>query len=109
MKTNRIIWSAIVTLLIFSFACHTNPPPPGVQTQTSTTSGAQSQRATTAQSDEPGPLPDKGFKAEITLLDPPVKLRAGQKETIRVKIKNASDVMWWARGGRANKRPDNTF
>ena len=57
----------------------------------------------------PSALPNNGFKAEITLIDPPAKLRTGQKETIRVKVKNASDVMWWARGARINTRPDNKF
>jgi hypothetical protein len=54
-------------------------------------------------------LPDSGFKAQITLANPPVKLRAGQKETIQVKIKNASDVDWYARGGEVNTNPDNRF
>ncbi len=54
-------------------------------------------------------LPDAGFKAQITLASPPVKLRVGQKETIQVKIKNASDVEWYARGGEVNTNPDNRF
>jgi hypothetical protein len=57
----------------------------------------------------PGPLPDKGFKAQITLTDPPLKFRAGQRETILVKIKNASNVIWWQRGGENNDRTDNQF
>jgi len=57
----------------------------------------------------PGPLPDRGYKAQITLSDPPAKLRTGQKETITVKVKNASDVFWWARGGETNDRADNKF
>lgn len=56
-----------------------------------------------------GPLPDKGFKAQITLPDPPLKLRMGQKETITVKVKNISDVVWWQRGGEINDRSDNNF
>ena len=62
-----------------------------------------------AQSKEPRALPDNGFKAEITLPDPPAKLRAGQQERVQVKIKNASEVFWWARGGEQNDRPDNKF
>jgi len=57
----------------------------------------------------PGPLPDAAFKAEITLPDPPTKLRAGQKETVQVRVRNASNVFWWARGGETNDRPDNKF
>lgn len=62
----------------------------------------------------PGPkaaaaLPDNGFKAQITVADPPARLRAGQKETLQLKIKNASDVQWYARGGELNTEPDNRF
>lgn len=57
----------------------------------------------------PGPLPDNGFKAQITLVDPPAKLRAGQKQTIQVKVKNASDVVWYARGAAVNTDPSNKF
>jgi hypothetical protein len=56
-----------------------------------------------------GPLPERGFKAQITLPDPPAQLRAGQKEVITVKVKNASDVVWYAVGGEKNDRPDNKF
>src|SRR5215207_8451255 len=57
----------------------------------------------------PGPLPDAAFKAQLSLPDPPAKLRAGQKEVVQVHIKNASDVFWWARGGEINERNDNFF
>src|SRR6266850_1578001 len=62
-----------------------------------------------AGSKTPGPLPDKGFKAQITLSDGPLKLRVGQKETITVKVKNTSDVVWWQRGGETSDRSDNKF
>lgn len=58
---------------------------------------------------EAGPLPDGGFKAELTLPEPPARLRAGEKHTLRVMVKNASDVFWWARGGAVNTRPDNMY
>ena len=57
----------------------------------------------------PGPLPDAAFKAQLSLPDPPARLRAGQKEVVQVHIKNASDVFWWARGGEINERNDNFF
>jgi hypothetical protein len=56
-----------------------------------------------------GPLPEKGYKAQIDLPEPPTKLRPGQKETILLKVKNASDVVWWQRGGEINDRSDNMF
>lgn len=50
------------------------------------------------------PLPGNGYKAKITLSDPPVKLRTGQKQFIQVRVQNASDVLWKVRGcGDDNK------
>ena len=57
----------------------------------------------------PGPLPDSGFKAQITFADQTLTLRAGQKENITVKVKNTSNAIWWQRGGEINDRPDNKF
>ncbi len=57
----------------------------------------------------PQALPENGFKASITIVDPPTKLRVGEKQTIRVKVKNASDVMWYARGAEFNPSTDNKF
>ncbi|HEX8501396.1 MAG TPA: hypothetical protein VF659_12510 [Pyrinomonadaceae bacterium] len=57
----------------------------------------------------PGPLPDAAFKAQLSLPEAPAKLRAGQKETVQVHVRNASDVFWWARGGETNDRNDNWF
>lgn len=50
------------------------------------------------------PLPDSGYKATITLPDPPSKLRAGEKVIIQVKAKNASDVSWKVRGGGVDNK-----
>lgn len=57
----------------------------------------------------PGPLPPSGFKAQVTLQDPPAKLRTGQQENLKVRVKNTSDVVWWQRGGEINDRNDNRF
>jgi hypothetical protein len=72
-------------------------------------SGGGSTASAPAASKTPGPLPDAGFKAQLALPDAPAKLRAGQKETVQVHIKNASDVFWWSRGGEVNDRNDNWF
>jgi len=61
------------------------------------------------QSKEARALPDDGFKALITLPGAPVKLRAGQQERVQVRVRNASEVFWWARGGEQNDRSDNKF
>ena len=62
-----------------------------------------------AQTKEQHALPDNGFKAQITLPGAPAKLRAGQQERVQVRVKNASEVFWWARGGEQNDRSDNKF
>jgi hypothetical protein len=78
----------------------------GCRQQTSTTGNSQPQPPSKR---EAGPLPDSGFKAAITLVDPPTRLRAGEKANIQVKVKNASDAQWFARGGAINTLPDNRF
>jgi hypothetical protein len=57
----------------------------------------------------PSALPDDGFKAAISLVDPPKKLRAGEKATIQVKVKNASGILWYARGAQVNDSSDTKF
>jgi hypothetical protein len=80
----------------------------GCKPKPTTTTGSPGSSATPI-SRAAAPLPDSGFKAQVTLSDPPAKLRTGQKEVITVKVKNASDVVWWQRGGEINDRPDNKF
>lgn len=64
---------------------------------------------TSAHRREAGPLPETGFNAGITLVDAPTKLRPGEKSTIQVKVKNLSNVQWYARGGEINTQPDNRY
>lgn len=99
MRIKSFIWILIVAMILFALACAGKAPGPVVQTQP-----AKGQPPS-----EPSALPSNGFKAEITIIEPPAKLRSGQKETVRVKVKNASDVMWWSRGAPTNTRPDNKF
>ena len=96
------LWVAMLMLVVGASlsACGGKAPNPGP---------GQTQASTPAPPTEPVALPPQGFKAAISLVDPPAKLRAGQKETIRVKIKNDSTVMWWASGAPANTRSDNKF
>jgi len=54
-------------------------------------------------------LPENGFKAQISLNGAPTKLRAGERSTVEVHLKNLSDVIWYARGGEINSFPDNRF
>ena len=54
-------------------------------------------------------LADSAFKAQITLIEPPAKLRVGQKEIVRLNVKNASTQQWYSHGGEVNSNPDNRF
>jgi hypothetical protein len=94
-----------ITLLAAAIACVTAAASCKPKVATNTASPTQSTNAPAVS----GPLPDRGFKAQITLSDTPLKLRAGQKENITVKVKNMSDVIWWQRGGQTNDRSDNKF
>jgi hypothetical protein len=42
------------------------------------------------------PMPDEGFRAELYPPLAPAQLRAREKETIRVRVKNTSGVVWLA-------------
>src|SRR5436189_3113739 len=86
-----------LTLVGLMIACNPNPA----------TNSAGSAPNTTAPSSIAGPLPDNGYKAEVTIAEPPTKLRTGQKETINIKIKNVSDVTWFQRGGEISNQTDN--
>jgi hypothetical protein len=47
----------------------------------------------------PAPLPDNGFRATLTVANPPTKLAPGEPATLTVKVRNSSDVAW-PLGGR---------
>jgi hypothetical protein len=79
------------------------------QTDTTPITTAPTKANTPAALTAAGPLPAAGFKAEISLPDPPAKLRTGQVEVINIKVKNTSDVTWWQRGGQTTDRTDNKF
>lgn len=64
---------------------------------------------TPAQPKVAGPLPNSGFRAQITAPDPPARLRTGQVAVINIKVKNASDVIWYRIGGLTTDRSDNRF
>jgi 4-amino-4-deoxy-L-arabinose transferase-like glycosyltransferase len=43
------------------------------------------------------PLDAGGFRAEMSAVDPPSHLRAGEQANVRVVVKNAGDAVWLAR------------
>ena len=100
--TNRTIFlTCLLAALVFSAAC------------SKANQGANIQKAaakpTATPPQVPTALPDEAFKAQITFVSPPAKLRAGEKVVVQVKIKNASTVQWWARGAQFNTGTDSKF
>ncbi|HKY27719.1 MAG TPA: hypothetical protein VJM12_07225 [Pyrinomonadaceae bacterium] len=102
MIRKHILVTALLTSIVGVAGCSKSNP-------TNTPTPTNTIASTPAASRTPGPLPPRGFRAQIAIIDPPTKLGVGQRETINVKIKNASDVFWWARGGETNDRNDNKF
>jgi hypothetical protein len=89
-------WATILITLLFA-ACTSTKPGTTQLNANNVNTEAERPCATT-------PLPDNGYKAIITLIEPPTKLRVGQKQMIQVKVQNASDIPWKVRGcGEDNK------
>lgn len=101
MKTKLTLTACALALLLGGAA--------GCRRKQAAAGGNAADANQAAQAKNARPLPDNAFKAQLTLADPPAKLRAGQQERVTVKIKNASDVFWWARGGELNDNPGNKF
>lgn len=55
---------------------------------------------------EPGrsrePLPEGAFRAEITMANPPVSMRAGGRATLRLVVRNAGDSVWPGRAWKSD-------
>lgn len=96
---NSLIYALMFATLLTFAGCGNNK---ATQTTTSST-GAPSYGKV------PAALPDSGFKAQIEINNPPAKLRTGEKTSVEVRIKNASDVVWYARGAPINPNPGNQF
>lgn len=81
----------LITLLIS--ACGETPPPTPSATPSAAPNTAEASVERTLK-----PLPDNGFKAEITVTNPPTVLKMNQREELAVKVKNASGAEWPMRG-----------
>ena len=97
MKFRILIVALLAAVLMYAAGCRPQAGSPGAN------------QAAPVVNKEAHALPANGFKAQITLVDPPARLRVGQKETIRARIKNGSDVQWYSHGGEINTNPDNRF
>jgi hypothetical protein len=99
MMTKSIILTIASLTLLLHLGCRSS----ATNTPTTPTTAQQ------PQNDEPGPLPEDAYKAELAFIDPPAKLRVGQSTRVQIKIKNNSSMFWWSRGGKTNNRNDNKF
>src|SRR5262245_8378482 len=78
-------------------------------TATSSPSNNAQQTKTPVPQKQAGPLPEYGFKAQITAPEPPERLLAGQVAMITININHTSDVSWYQRGVVTTHRTDNQF
>ena len=99
----KVFLGAVIAGLVVFAGCKPKQP------ATNSSAGNAQQTKTPAQQKTAGPLPDSGFKAQITAPDPPERLRTGQVAIINIKVKNTSDVIWYQRGGMTTDRTDNKF
>jgi hypothetical protein len=90
------VWVTIMSALLLA-GCSSNQ-------QVTSTPNANSANTEPERPCAAAPLSDNGYKAKLTLNDPPAKLRAGQKQFVKVRVQNVSDVLWKVRGcGDDNK------
>ena len=101
MKVKNVLLALIISGSLAAWSCSKSTPV--------TPQNAAPATPTPRRADVPSALPDNGFKAVISVVDPPARLRTGQKQNIQVKVKNVSDVLWYARGAAVNTSSSNKF
>lgn len=89
MKLGDIICVLIVVGVLLTAGCGADNPGSGPDTP-STSNTAAAPTPTRA----PEPLPDSGFKANLTVANPPAKLAPGESVTLAVKVRNTSGATW---------------
>lgn len=77
----------------FLVGCSSNSPTPTTTTPTVASASPEPSVERVLQT-----LPDSGFKAQITPVNPPAKLPPGQRADVTVRVKNTSDATWPMRG-----------
>jgi hypothetical protein len=101
MKSKNCLLALTACCLLATWGCGKSQP--------ATSNNETPATPAKAVGDGPTALPDNGFKAVISVVDPPARLRTGQKQNIQVKVKNVSDVLWYARGAAVNTSSSNKF
>jgi len=79
---------AVACSLAFAACGEENPPGPGARPAAGGGAAPANPDAAT------GPMPDDGFKARLTVANPPTRLAPGEQTTLNVKVRNASTVQW---------------
>ena len=92
MKLKNFLALSVLLIASLIGACRGGPPP------TPSTPSKPPSIDTEASVRVLKPLPDNGFKAEITVANPPAQLKVRQRVELAVKVKNASGVEWPMRG-----------
>lgn len=100
----RYLSLALAAGVLLLGACDSTPEGGANANGGANTAGAANTAATPDTPYATGPLPANGYKAQLTPVDPPARMRAGQKQTIQVRVRNASDVAWKVRGGEQSNK-----
>lgn len=89
METSRRLGVIAFCILLFLVGCNDKQPAAG---------NVKEAEKIVAEAKATGPLPEGGFKATISVTNPPAQMQPGQKETLTVKVKNTGTVAWPAHG-----------
>ena len=84
----RTILAAVLLLMLVLAGCKSQRP-------------RAAQNGSTADPNVPrtnSPLPERAYKAELRLAEPLTTMKAGEKQTIKIRVKNASDTLWLVYG-----------
>jgi hypothetical protein len=89
MKLKSAVCFLVLAILVSIVGCESEPTR---QPQSTPVAGLPQSTQITS------PLPDGAFKAEIKPIDPPTKMRSGEKRVVQVAVSNISQNLWPALG-----------
>src|SRR5678815_2334302 len=92
-----ILFVAFLSLSLSVIGCDNNASKPALRNVAPIAADANASKPDT-------PLPDRAYKAELSLPEPLTTFKPGQKQTIRVRVKNASDTLWIVYGSGAGNK-----
>jgi len=83
----RTILPVVLLSVVMIVGCNSQRP------QNVTTAGSESNTTKTN-----SPLPERAYKAELSLVEPLTTIKAGDQQTVKIRVKNASDTPWLVYG-----------